>query len=505
MATSQLAGADPLAYWARLDPERPAVADPAADARLSYGALDAAAAAWSRWLRDRGIVHGDRVAVLAGTRWELFALLYACMRTGAVLVPLNWRLADRELADVLAHARPALTLVDARFVARAAGLDLDSAAADAAAGAVSAAAGERGDSDRPSAAAGDDAPVLMLFTSGSAGAPKGALLSRRQLFFNAVATCFAWELGSSDCAPISTPLFHTGGWNVLATPLLHCGGRIVLADRFEPAAFMAMLADEGCTIALTVPTQLVMLQETADWGRPLPALRRFISGGAPLPATTAARTRAAGYRLREGYGLTECGPNCFMIGEAEALSLPGAVGRPVPFLDARIVDDRGSDVHPGLAGELWLRGPQLFSGYFDAPALTAQAVTPDGWLRTGDLARRGAGGEYYICGRIREMFISGGENVFPAEVEAAIGSMPGVIEVAVVGIPDPRWGEVGTAFVVARSDGPDAAALSAHARAQLAGYKVPRTILMVAELPRLGSGKVDRITLGRLAASGGAS
>jgi fatty-acyl-CoA synthase len=485
---------DPIRWWGELAPQRRALVDRSGGGRrtLSYRDLDQLADGWAHLLRRHGAGPGTRVAVLAPDCVELVALFFGALRTGAALVPLNWRLAPPELQAVLADARPLLALHHPALIpppgARHAGqwLPLEQpshAPADA-----------HGDGE-PVAADGSR-PALILYTSGSTGRPKGVVLPLRQILYNAIATCIGWELGPHDVAPISTPLFHTGGWNVFATPLWHCGGTVVMTDRFDAARFLDLLAEESCTVALAVPTQLVMLLAAPGWGRPLPALRCFFSGGAPCPAPVAEQVRAAGYRLREGYGLTECGPNCFAISDEDAVRLPGVVGRPVPFLRARICDPAGRDVSAGEVGELWLRGPQLFAGYFDDAERTRAAVTTDGWLRTGDLARRDADGFHAICGRLREMFISGGENVFPGEVEAVLASCPGVLEVAVVGVPDAHWGEVGHAFIVAAA-GFDADFLTRHARAGLAAYKVPRHVTLLAELPRLGSGKVDRGALQR--------
>jgi fatty-acyl-CoA synthase len=278
------------------------------------------------------------------------------------------------------------------------------------------------------------------------------------------------------------------------------GGTVVLCPRFDADGFLDALAEERCTRAFAVPTQLVMLRDSRRWGVELPALRRFMAGGAPCPPALADAVRASGYGLREGYGLTECGPNCFAISDEEAARRPGRVGWPVPFLEMRLAADGGRDARPGEPGELLLRGPQLFGGYLHSPERTAEVMAPGGWLRTGDLAVRDADGAYAICGRRKEMFISGGENVFPGEVEAALADHPAVAEVVVVGVPDERWGELGCAFVVQRPEsqtsGDDVARF---ARGRLAAYKVPRRVVFLAELPRLGSGKPDRRALAELA------
>ncbi|HEX2191468.1 MAG TPA: AMP-binding protein [Longimicrobiaceae bacterium] len=491
---------DPVRFWSRLYPERVALVDRAAGRRLTYAELDREADLRAAWLRRAGVGRGGLVGVLAGNRWETVALFFACGRVGAALLPLNWRLSAAELAGVLDDARPALLLREERFRALAdealrggapGWLDLAGAALPEADGALPEAA------DIPLS---PEDPALVLYTSGSTGRPKGAVLPHRQLLWNAVATTTAWELGPGDVGPVSTPFFHTGGWNVFATPLWHRGGTVVLFDGFEADDFLAGVEEEGITVALTVPTQLLMLTESPRWGRPLPALRFFISGGAPCPASLAGRVRAAGYRFREGYGLTECGPNCFVLSDEEAARRSGAVGRPVPFLEMRLEGADGREPAPGEPGELLLRGPQLFAGYLRDPERTAEALTPDGWLRTGDLARRDADGVHTICGRRKEMYISGGENVFPGEVEAALADCPGVAEVVVVGVADARWGEVGRAFVVRRAGAAlGEAEVVAHARARLAGYKVPKSVVFLDEVPRLGSGKPDRRALAGLA------
>jgi fatty-acyl-CoA synthase len=489
---------DPLRFWRSRASGRVALVDRARGTRRTYAELNAAADRWAAVLRARRIGPGGIVAALAGNRSELVELFFACGRVGAALLPLNWRLSPAELAPILADARPDLIVGEATFRGRAeaagaadaAWVDLDRDAPDLLA---------RGGPAAADAEVGGETPLLILYTSGSTGRPKGAVLPHRQVLYNAVATCTAWELGPEDVAPVSTPFFHTGGWNVFATPLWHRGGTVVLFDGFDPDAFLDGLAEEGCTMALTVPTQLLMLMERPGWGRPLPRLRAFVSGGAPCPAPVAERVRAAGYRFREGYGLTECGPNCFSISHEEALARPGSVGWPVPFLEMRLEAEDGTEAAEGAPGELLLRGPQLFGGYLRDAARTAEAFTPDGWLRTGDLARRDAAGAYTICGRRREMFISGGENVFPGEVEAALADCPALVEAVVVGVPDVRWGEVGRAFVVAAPGaGLTEAAVLAHARGRLAGYKVPRSVVFLPEIPRLGSGKADRRALATL-------
>jgi fatty-acyl-CoA synthase len=480
---------DPFRRWAREGPHRVALRDRVRATQWTYAALDAEAERWAAWLARAGVGAGDRVAVIAGNRIEHVLLLAACLRRRAALVPLNWRLAPPELRAVLADAEPRIVLGEARFCdAVGTGVpwhDLDAITLPS-----------------PDARAVAEVPRewsdigMILYTSGSTGRPKGAMLPLLQLVSNAIATVEAWRLDATDVAPITTPFFHTAGWHVFALPLWWIGGTVVLAEGFEPSTWLSMLADERCTVAFAVPTQWAMVAESPDFGRALPALRWCIAGGAPCPTVLLTRIQAAGYALREAFGMTEFGPNCFAVTTPRAVAPAGWVGWPVPYSELRLVDEHGNDVADGTPGELWLRGPQRFSGYLFDPERTAEALTADGWYQSGDVLVRDADGSYRVCGRRKEMFISGGENVYPGEVEAALVEHPAVAEAVVVALPDARWGEVGCAFIVARAGASvDAPSLVQHARARLAGYKVPTRVEVLHELPRLGSGKVDRSAL----------
>lgn len=494
---------DPIAWWAQVDGARTAVIDAGTGVRVSYRALHADAAAWHTLFEAHGVRPGDRVAILAQNRYEFLPLFSACLRSGAVLVPLNWRLTATELSRVMQDAEPVLFLGEDRFR----GVAEEACARAGQANVV------WWDLDRDvppllTRSAGHAQPVrvsrspddtiMLLYTSGSTGAPKGVMLPYRQVHWNAVATTVGWGLGASDVAPIATPFFHTGGWHVFTTTLLSRGGTVVLMGAFDPAHYLESIHQYGLTMSFGVPTQLDLLQHAPDWGRPLPSLRTFISGGATCPQRIKDMVRAAGYRIREGYGLTECGPNCFATNDRTAVEKDGTVGWPVPFLHMRLRDGDGRDVATGDIGELELRGPQLSTGYFNNPDATAKAFTADGWLQTGDLASVDDEGVFRIRGRRKEMFISGGENVFPGEVETALLDCAGVLEACVVAVPHPRWGEVGCAAVVRRDTTVHEQALVADVRQRLAGYKVPRHVVFCDALPRLGSGKIDRYAVATL-------
>jgi fatty-acyl-CoA synthase len=493
---------DPLAWWAHHDPARVAVVDPARGMAHGYGTLHERADAWASMLARRGVASGDRVALLATNRIEHLVLLAACTRLGAALVPLNWRLAPAEQARVLADALPTVLLGEARFRADAVAAERLGAGGSVAWVDLDDAAEAPPASTRPPRGpVASETPAMLVYTSGSTGVPKGVIVPHRQLHWNAFATITSWELSARDVAPLATPLFHTAGWGVFTLPLLAAGGRLVLLDGFEPDALLETLREEAVTVAFAVPTQLDVLRTRPAWGEPLPALRWFLAGGAPCPQRVHNAVWEAGYRFREGYGLTECGPNCFTTTTALARARPGTVGHPLQHLGMRLVDADGALIADDRVGELQLRGPQMFGGYFNAPARTRAVLTADGWLQTGDLACRTPDGVWAIRGRRREMFISGGENVFPGEVEAALLHCRGVGQAAVIGVPDAMWGEVGCALVVPAigHEGVSVPSLLAELRGRLAGYKVPREVLLVTALPLLGSGKVDRRALLALA------
>ncbi len=494
---------DPIHWWAMLTPGKTAIVDRVRGARWSYADLDDATRRWAVVFTDRGVGAGDRVAVISGNRPEVVSLFYACARIGAALVPLNWRLAPAELGRVLTDAKVALLVGESRFsavhdvaVESLPWLDFD---LDAPALLAGVAAG----ANCTLAHQNIERAAMVLYTSGSTGKPKGAVLSHRQILYNAIATTTGWQLDADDIAPISTPFFHTGGWHVFATPLWFRGGTIVMFDGFDPSTFLDGLAAEKCTVAFGVPTQLVILLESSGWGRPLPHLKWIACGGAPCPAQLAARVRASGYRLRLGFGMTEFGPNCFATSDDMALAKAASVGLPMPYAEMRLVDADGADVSDGKVGELYLRGPQLFSGYLHDAERSADALTADGWFRTGDLASKDSDGAFTIRGRQKDMFISGGENVFPGEIEAALADCAGVAEAVVVGVAHERWGEVGHAFVQLRSGATlDSETALAELRTRIAHYKVPKFLEIIAELPRIGSGKIDRAFLISLADQG---
>jgi len=485
---SARATSDWLGVWARFRPEAEALFDVSTGRRWTYRQLHEDALRWAGRLRAEGVGAGDRVAVLAHNRGETFALLFAAAELGAVLAPLNWRLSEHELRWQLEHLDVTALVTDAANAGRAAaGVIIDMEA------------GPGAEPVRGPGSALDDTWVI-LFTSGSSGRPKGALITHSQLHWNALNTTLACDLTPQDATLTFTPLFHTGGLNCLSTPLFHRGGRVVLTGGFEPGEALRLIGEERVSLLMGVPTIFQMIADHPDFeGADLSCVRDALCGGAPLPVPLLERYLARDIPLRQGFGMTEVGPNCFSLPRERLLDKKGSVGLPIHHIEAKLVrrggPDAGSECDVGEAGELLLKGPAVCAGYWGNPGATEASIR-GGWFHTGDLLSRDADGFFYVRGRIKEMFISGGENVYPAEIEAAILDHEDVAMAAVIGVPDARWGEVGRAFVQPRPGRTlDPEGVRGFLGGRLARFKLPKQIIILDELPRTGSGKLDKQAL----------
>jgi fatty-acyl-CoA synthase len=498
---------------ARLFAQNIALVDERSGARISYEALAARVGAAAGALSELGVrkkagAEPPRVCVLAKNRVEHIELLFACARIGALFVPLNWRLAESELGQILADAEPAVLLYDGSFsdaalrLCAAHGVRAIALEDDKSWPALVAAAA-RGPTPAQVPVSEDDA-WTVLYTSGTTGLPKGALLPFRQVAFNALNTSIALDLTSKDSTITYTPFFHTGGLHVLTTPVLLRGGTIVVADgaaSFDAARFLALQQKERCTLLFGVPTTFEMLSSSPAFeGTDLSSVRLALCGGAPCPLSLIERYTKRGVTFKQGYGLTEVGPNVLNLNAEDVVRKAGSAGRPNLFITAKVVDERGELVQRPGRGELVLGGPCVCAGYWRKPDVTKASFTEDGFFKTGDVVEVDADGFMTIVDRKKDMFISGGENVYPAEVEKVLGDHPAVRTAAVVGIPDARWGEVGRAYVEVRNEtreAIDGAALIAFVKARLASYKVPKEVVVVDELPKNGSGKVQKHLLSR--------
>jgi fatty-acyl-CoA synthase len=498
---------DLLGERARLTPEKTALVWDVSGERISYGEMDRRASAAAAAIRgELELAKGDRYAVLSSNRVEVVDLFLAAAKSGAVFVPLSTRATPHELEGIVADCAPSVLFYGPEQRAT-----LEAFRTKADVGSF-VALGEKARPDdlswselvsqqrdplgRLETCEGED-PFCLLYTSGTTGRPKGAIVPHRMIAWNAINTALGWQLREDDVAPINTPLYHAGGLTVFITPLIAIGGTCVLMPGFDPSATWRAIERHGCTVVLGVPTIFRMLRdapefETVDLSR----VRWMISGGAPLPVSLVEEYRSRGVVLKQGFGMTEVGVNCFAMTSGEALSKVGSVGKPFPWTEARIAAEDGADLPPGEVGELWLRGPHVCSGYWNDPVETRAAFGPDGWFKTGDLARRDEDGFYFIAGRKKEIFISGGVNVSPLEVEAELLQHPQVADAAVVGIPDPVWGEIGAAFVVPREGAAvSSEELAGFLGARLAKLKIPKRFELVAELPRTAYGKVLKAEL----------
>ncbi|MDF1562093.1 MAG: AMP-binding protein [Deltaproteobacteria bacterium] len=479
---------------AELFGEREAIFEVSSGRRLSYLDLARATDEAARLLVDLGVERGERVAVLAHNRLETLLLMFATARLGAIFVPLNWRLAQPELEFLLDDCEPRALFFDeehAHLAGRLCGprgvssLSLDWKE------------GPAGPAPAQVAIDADD-PWMILYTSGTTGHPKGALIPHRQVAYNALNTMVALDLTSADRTVTYTPLFHTGALHVLTTPLLCKGGSIVLTDGFDADQVLRLSAEERCTLLFGVPTTFEMMAETESFtALELDTVRVALCGGAPCPPALIERYNARGIVFKQGYGLTEVGPNCLNLPEAEAVRRAGSAGRPNLQILARVLGEGGL-VEGAGRGELALAGPCVFLGYWRRPDANRACFTEEGYFLTGDVVERDAEGWYTIVDRAKDMFISGGENVYPAEVEKVLSSHPAVRACAVVGIPDPRWGEVGRAYLEARSEesAVEGAELRTWLKERLATYKVPKEYVVVEALPRNPSGKIMKHVLG---------
>lgn len=469
---------------ARFRPDAVALVDVDLGQRWTWRELHADTLRWAGRLQLAGVRPGDRVALLAQNRGECFAVLFACAELGAIYAPLNWRLSPEELAWQLQDCEARVLLVDAAHAGRVAWPDtllLEDGPGELLV-------------EGPGSRLED--PWVLMYTSGTTGKPKGALLTHQQLHWNALNTILACELTPQDSTLTFTPLFHTGGLNSLSTPLLHRGGKVVLTRGVNPGQALALIAEERVSLLMGVPTIFQMLADHPDFDHAdLGSVRDALCGGAPLSAPLLRRYRERGLPLRQGFGMTEVGPNCFAMPHADVERKIASVGKSIHHVGMRLVRPDGTDCDPDEPGELWLSGPAVFGGYWRRPEATAQALQ-DGWFRTGDVLSRDREGFYTVRGRIKEMYKSGGENVYPAEVEAALLALPGVGQVAVIGVPDERWGEVGHAFIEPEPGATlDAEALRAALEGRLARFKIPKQLFLHDALPRTASGKIDKTAL----------
>jgi fatty-acyl-CoA synthase len=454
---------------ARNTPSRVAIDS---DGRLvTYGELAAGAEAYAAAFAAAGLRHGDRVATLTGNSPEHVMVLFACAKLGLILLPLSWRLTAPELAYQLDDAEPSLFLVEDEY------LDLAEATGKR---------HERFTTPQTGLVPVDevvtpDDGLLLIYTSGTTGKPKGALLTHANCFWTNVGFDATTGVHGDDVVLQVLPQFHVGGWNVQALLAWLKGATVVLERQFDAERCLRLIEEKRVTTMMGVPPiYLFMAQHPRFAEADLSSLERAVVGGAPMPEALLETWAARGTAIVQGYGLTEAAPNVLCLPPEDAVRKTGYAGKPYPFVDVRLSEE----------SELQVKGPNVFAGYWRNPDATRAAFTEDGWLRTGDVAEADDEGYYRIKGRLKDMYISGGENVYPAEVEAVLHEHPQVQDAAVVGVPHDRWGECGVAFVVA--DGATEDDLLAWCGERLAKFKVPSAVRFVDEIPRNSLGKIQK-------------
>jgi len=492
-----------VGFWlsrrAELTPKR--IALRVDDRIFTYAALDDRAARFAGVLTATGIAAGDRVAALLTNGNEYVEALFACARIGAILVPLSQRLAGPELEFMTDDSGATVLLYGAEWAhlasvvkgrsglkaAFVAGAGEDPSYEDALANAEPV--------SKPRDVSLDDV-LAIFYTSGTTGLPKGAMLTHGNFFWTNLNVVFSFGFFQDERTLVVLPMFHVGGWNANMLATILCGGTVVVERSFDPGRALRTFSEQRITSMLGVPTIYQMMADHPDWdSTDLSAVRALLCGGAPLPVPLIRRYQERGISFIQGYGLTEAAPNCLILPPEDAVRKAGAAGRPYFYADVRVVDEADVEVSLGGSGEIVVGGPGVMKGYWNRPDATAETLR-GGWLHTGDVGRIDDEGYITIVDRVKDMYISGGENVYPAEIERMLAEHPAISEAAVIGVPDDRWGEAGRAIVVLRSgSSANAEDIKRFAASKLAKFKVPATVVFAESLPRNPTGKLLKAEL----------
>jgi fatty-acyl-CoA synthase len=493
---------DWIAHFGRRTPDKTAVVDLASGRRFNYAQFDARIARLATHLRQRlDIKRGDRVAVLALNTTDTLEVQFACGRIGAVFLPLNTRLTVPELQYIVGDAAPTLMIHDADLTEIALSVarlcKVPSLLQLGPDGSYEAAIATAKPLQQAEIVTLDDMSTIM-YTSGTTGQPKGAIITHGMTFWNCVNLGGPAYISPSTVLLTVLPLFHTGGLNCYTNPVLHAGGTVLIMRSFEPGAALQLISDpaNGINQFFGVPSiYQFMAQHPAFAGSDFSRLVICGVGGAPMPVPLLKTWEERGVALQQGYGMTETSPAVLTLDREDAARKAGSSGKPVLHTEVRIVRPDGGDADVGELGELWVKGPNITPGYWNRPDANQSSFT-DGWLHTGDAARIDEEGFYYIVDRWKDMYISGGENVYPAEVESVLHQLAAIAEAAVIGIPSEQWGETGMAIIAVKPGCTiTEAEIHAHCQANLARFKRPRLIEFVDALPRNATGKIHKPTL----------
>ncbi|MCY4239879.1 MAG: long-chain fatty acid--CoA ligase [Rhodospirillaceae bacterium] len=490
---------DWAAHQADVRPDTLAILDPQTNRRLTYAQLNERATRLARWLQNHGVERGDRIGLLACNGPETFELEFAVGKIGAVMVPLNWRLAQPELEYILRNFVPRILIYDADFCEICGalitacdiphGLMIDVTSPDSPYDVAIASA----DPDPAVETLTHDDLAMIMYTSGTTGKPKGAMITHRMNLYNCINLGFSSRVTPDAVQLVVLPLFHTGGLNCYANPILHAGGQIVIMRDFEPGAALDLIDDPEMAIThfFAVPAHYQFMMQAPNFeSTDLSRLAVCGVGGAPCALPILETWLGRGTPLVQGWGMTETSPAGTLLDIRDARRKVGSAGKGVTHTEVKIADEDGNELPRGQTGELFIRGPNITPGYWKNPEATAAAFI-DGFLKTGDAAKMDDEGFIYIVDRWKDMYISGGENVYPAEVENVIYQLPQVAEAAIIGVPDERWGEVGKAVVVIKPGQElEAQELISHCLRNMAKFKVPAFVTFTDALPRNATGKI---------------
>lgn len=488
---------DWIAKWAKYTPNRLMLREHETNLEWTYSSFNKSVNAFASYLRSElKITKGDRVAVYSKNRSEYVLFFFACVKIGAMLVPLNFRLTPRELDILLNDADPKLFIYEKDFTEEVTKLNtlktipLKEHVESYTKFLTDDMGKDEFNYDR---VINEEDPVMILYTAGTTGLSKGAIITHKMLFWNSINTSLRLDLTSQDHTQSFAPFFHTGGWNVLFTPFVHHGASHTLLTKFDPDLILQLMEKEKTTILFGVPTMLQMMAESEYFDKvDLSTVRYAIVGGAPMPIPLINKWHEKGVYIRQGYGLTEVGPNCFSLHQDDAIKKKGSIGFPNFYVESKVVDDKGKELGPDEVGELWLKSPVVTPGYWKKEKETKESIT-DSWFHTGDMVRKDEEDFYYVVDRKKNMYISGGENVYPGEIEKYLYTNEAVKEIAVIGVPDEKWGEVGKAFVSLKKDKTITSdELKEFCKGNLAKYKIPKYFEIIDEIPKNDAGKIDK-------------
>lgn len=496
-----IAELDWIKKWSLYAPQTIAVVDGDTGREFSYQQLYSISQKGAEVLSQKyQISKGDRVAIISANELEYVFLFFSLQRLGAILVPINFRLTQREVEHIVGDCGPKLVVSQDAYSEIVNNLpaaikpshhctmaqwtqDLNTLTKK----------GNYAEGVKHREFVSESAdPTMIIYTSGTTGSPKGAIVSFDMLYWNSINTSLRLNISQTDCAVIFLPFFHTGGWNVLTTPFFHRGAKLIFIKKFDGDQILKLSESYKATLLFGVPTTMDMMARSEVFKNVnLSSMRYSIVGGEPMPVDLIHKWHKKGIAIRQGYGLTEFGPNVFSLNEEDAIRKIGSIGFPNFYSQAKIVDDNGNELGPDTIGELVLKGPMCMNGYWKNEKATQETIK-DGWLHTGDLVKRDSEGYYYVVGRKKDMYKSGGENVYPTELEQVMRHLPGVREVAVIGVPDTKWGEVGKAFIVKEASSVNLTTdlVTDHCLKNLAKFKIPKYFVFVPDLPKGDSGKI---------------